>query len=109
MHWKNSTVKDVKKIFAELNIVFRDLKPENLMIDSEGHIVFVDFGFAIKLKSENDRTRTMCGSPGYFAPEVINNTGYGTKVDVWSLAILLCDLIGGYERYLLSYEFHYAE
>ena len=66
------------------------------MIDAEGHIVFVDFGLAVKLKSPKDRTSTACGSPGYFAPEVVKSAPYGTKVDVWCFAVLLCDLIGGY-------------
>lgn len=51
------------------NIIYRDLKPENLLIDREGHIKIADFGFAKKL--HNDRTFTLCGTPEYLAPEII--------------------------------------
>ena len=53
----------------EKNIVYRDLKPENLLIDREGHMKIADFGFAKKLT--NDRTFTLCGTPEYLAPEII--------------------------------------
>ena len=49
-------------------IVYRDLKPENLLIDSDGHIRITDFGFAKKIE---DKSYTMCGTPEYLAPEII--------------------------------------
>ena len=51
------------------SVIYRDLKPENLLIDKEGHIVITDFGFAKKLT--HDRTMTLCGTPEYLAPEII--------------------------------------
>ncbi|XP_063068924.1 cAMP-dependent protein kinase catalytic subunit PRKX-like [Engraulis encrasicolus] len=76
------------------DIVYRDLKPENILMDCEGHIKLTDFGFAKKLCV--DRTWTLCGTPEYLAPEVIQGKGHGTAVDWWALGVLIFEMLSGH-------------
>lgn len=73
-------------------IVYRDLKPENLLLDTMGYIRIVDFGFA---KHVPDRTYTLCGTPDYFAPEMVLGNGYRLGVDWWALGILIFEMLAG--------------
>lgn len=76
----------------EQDVVYRDLKPENILIDREGHVKLVDFGFS---KRTTEQTWTLCGTPAYIAPEIIEGNGYGKAVDMYALGILIYEMLWG--------------
>ena len=76
------------------DLVFRDLKPENVLVGMDGHLQLADFGLAKHLQS-GDRTKTVCGTPFYMAPEVIEEKGYDKTVDWWSLGALMFEMVTG--------------
>jgi len=75
------------------DIIYRDLKPENILLDETGHIRLIDFGFA---KHVTDVTYTLCGTPDYLAPEIIQSKPYSQAVDWYALGVLIYEMLAGY-------------
>lgn len=93
-----TTLFDAIKYMHSKGVAHRDLKPENLLLqyrESDSEIKIVDLGFA-KHASSDDSLKTICGSPGYVAPEILQKEKYGTKCDMWSLGVVVFIMIGGY-------------
>lgn len=81
------------KFLHSQRIVYRDLKPDNIIFDAEGHIKIADFGFAKRIAEE--KTSTFCGTPSYLAPEIIQKKPYSYEVDWWAFGVIVFVLCSG--------------
>lgn len=85
------------------NCIYRDLKPENVLLDKDGHIKLADFGLSkIMLEKSKAKAFTLCGTPDYLAPEILENKGYDKTVDWWSLGALIYEMLVGYSPFKMK-------
>lgn len=76
------------------NVLYRDLKPENVFLDIDGHIKLADFGLS-KIQTPKDLNETYCGSAEYMSPEMLNGEAYSYGIDYYSLGAVLYEMVTG--------------
>eukprot|EP00924_Labyrinthula_sp_SR-Ha-C_P001371 augustus_masked-scaffold_44-processed-gene-1.113-mRNA-1 protein AED:0.05 eAED:0.05 QI:0/-1/0/1/-1/1/1/0/859 len=81
------------------SIAYRDLKPENLMIDVDGYIKVIDFGFAKQFASRDAKSSTTCGTYEYMAPEILLQKWHTRAVDYWAFGVLMYEMLTGYSPF----------
>lgn len=78
-----------------MNVVHRDIKLENILLDSNHNIKIIDFGFSIIIPDDK-KLKIFCGTPSYMSPEIVSKIEYvGSKADIWALGILLYVMLQG--------------
>jgi len=82
-------------LHEELNVIYRDLKLKNILLDASGHIKITDFG----LSKVATKASTICGTANYVAPEILRNEGYDKTVDWWGLGCLVYEMLLGYPAF----------
>jgi serine/threonine protein kinase len=86
----------LEHLHHNVRVIYRDLKPENCLLDSEGHLLLTDFGLSkVALEEEDSRTNSILGTIEYMAPEVVQGIAYDFSVDWWSLGAIGFDLLTG--------------
>jgi len=79
----------------DLDIVYRDIKPENILIDIDGHVKIADFGLS-KIIPKRQRSHSFCGSPEYMCPEILMGQGHDRLADIYCIGALLYELVVGF-------------
>jgi polo-like kinase 1 len=81
------------------NVIHRDLKLGNILISEDMHIKICDFGLSTRIRSVGEKRKTVCGTPNYIAPEVLEEQGHSYEVDIWSLGVIIYTLLVGKPPY----------
>lgn len=81
------------------DVIYRDLKPDNVVFDAQGHAMLTDFGLSKEEINNDTSTKSFCGSPAYLAPEMLNRSGHGKAIDWYLLGVLLYEMLVGLPPY----------
>ena len=88
------------------DIIFRDLKPDNVVIDKEGHIFLTDCGLSKEGIIDGVSTKSFCGSVSYLAPEIVNRSGHGKSLDWYLFGVLIYSMLIGRPPYYSSDKYY---